>query len=182
MKKKKKRKECLSCGASLLSISCGGPFSFHLSSRTSPVTPDFESFLSYHSQNLGGKAKLFWILLLTYACLTVLGLHCCAGFPLVAASENYFLSQCAGFSSQGLLLLRSTGFRAHGRQEMRHVGSIAVVSGTQGTGSVIGHAGLVAPGQVTSSWTRNQSRNCCVGRRILYHRSTREALDSLMDY
>ena len=29
--KKKKRIECLSCGASLLSISCGGPFSFHLS-------------------------------------------------------------------------------------------------------------------------------------------------------
>ena len=51
---------------------------------------------------------------LVYSFGAVLGLHCCAGF-LSSCSRQGLLSSCdAGFSLRRLLLLLSTGFRAHG--------------------------------------------------------------------
>ena len=87
--------------------------------------------------------------------LAVLGLHSCAGFFLVAAGEGCSSLQCAGFSLLWLLLLQS--FRA---------------CGLSGCGSVaLWHAG--------SSQTRDRIRVSCVGRWILYHWATREALGIL---
>ena len=40
-------------------------------------------------------------------------LPCFTGFSLVAASRGYLLLQCVGISFQGLVLLQSTGSRAH---------------------------------------------------------------------
>ena len=45
--------------------------------------------------------------LFVYLFLVVLGLCCCAGFPLVAVSRAYSLLLCAGFSFHWLLLLPS---------------------------------------------------------------------------
>ena len=44
--------------------------------------------------------------------LAVLGLRCCEGFSLVAASQDYSLLPCWGFSLWWLLLFQSTGSRA----------------------------------------------------------------------
>ena len=41
-----------------------------------------------------------------------------------------------GFSSQGPPLLRSTGTRAHGLQQLQHVGSAVAAPGLQSTGAV----------------------------------------------
>ena len=43
--------------------------------------------------------------------LALLGLHCCAGFPLAVAGRGCSLLWCSGFSLWWLLLLRSTGSR-----------------------------------------------------------------------
>ena len=56
-------------------------------------------FWTFHFNDIicGFKQKKLFI----YLFLTVLGLHCCMGFSLVAA--------CVGFSLQWLLLLQSMG-------------------------------------------------------------------------
>ena len=56
------------------------------------------------------------------------------GLSLVAESGGYSSLQCAGFSLQWLLLLRSTG--------SRHVGSVVVACGLQSAGSVVVAHGL----------------------------------------
>ena len=45
--------------------------------------------------------------------MAVLDLHHPAGLPLVAVSRGYFLLWCMDFLLQWLLLLQSTGFKAH---------------------------------------------------------------------
>ena len=70
--------------------------------------------------------------------------------------------QCAGFSLQWLLLLRTQG-------------SVAVARGLWSTGSVVvAHGGLVAPRLVGSSRTRARTRVPCTGRWTLNHCTTRE--------
>ena len=51
---------------------------------------------------------------LIYLFLAVLGLCCCVGFSVVAASGGYSSLRCAGFSLRWLLLLLSTGSRRAG--------------------------------------------------------------------
>ena len=46
------------------------------------------------------------------------------GLSLVAASGGYSSLWCVGFSLRWLLLLRSTGSRHRGLQELLHVGSV----------------------------------------------------------
>ena len=48
--------------------------------------------------------------------LAVLGLHCCTGFSLVAASGGYSSWRCVGFSLWWLLLLQTTGSRAEAQE------------------------------------------------------------------
>ena len=79
------------------------------------------------------------------------------GYSLVAVSRGYSSLQCTGFSLQWLLLLRSTGSRAQAQEFWR--------------------TGLVAPRHVRSSQTRARTRVPCIGRRILNHCATREALE-----
>ena len=78
------------------------------------------------------------------------------GLSLVAASRGYSLLGCAGFSSQWLLLLRNIGSRAQA-QQLRRTGPVA-----------LRHVG--------SSRTRARTCGPCIGRRILNHCATREAL------
>ena len=51
----------------------------------------------------------FFIYDFVYLLVAVLGLHCCSGFSLVAASVGCSLLWCAGFSLRRLLLLWSAG-------------------------------------------------------------------------
>ena len=62
-----------------------------------------------------------------YLCLflAVLGLHCCTGFSLVAASRSALQFWCEGISFRWLLFLQSTGSRARGLQQLQLLGSRA---------------------------------------------------------
>ena len=76
--------------------------------------------------------------------------------------------QCTGFSLRWLLLLwstgsRHTGFSSCGTRTLEHRLSSCVT-------------GLVAPQHVGSSRTRARTRVPCIGRRILNHCATRDAL------
>ena len=55
---------------------------------------------------LGDALKNIYIYFI-YLFLAVLGLRCCVGFSIVAASSDYSLAMIHGFSLQGLLLLQS---------------------------------------------------------------------------
>ena len=78
------------------------------------------------------------------------------GLSLVAASGGHSSSRCAGLSLSQPLLLQSTGSRR--------------------AGSVVWLTGPVAPRHVGSSQTRARTRVPCIGRQILNHCATREAL------
>ena len=78
------------------------------------------------------------------------------GLPLVAASGGHSSLRCAGLSLSRPLLLRSTG--------SRRAGSVVVAHGP----SCSRHAG--------SSQTRARTHVPCIGRQILNHCATREAL------
>ena len=98
----------------------------------------------------------------------MLGLHCCTGFSLVAASGGYSQLRCADPSLRWLLLLRSTVSRA----------SVVAACGLRGCCSqaqYLWHAGLVALWHVGSSRTRDGTRVSCIGKQVLYHWATREA-------
>ena len=97
----------------------------------------------------------FLINLFIYGCVGSLLLR--RGLSLAAVSWGYSSLWCAGFSLRWLLLLWSTGSRAHGLQELWRTG-------------------LVAPRHVGSSQTRPGTHVSCIGRRILKHCATREVL------
>ena len=93
-----------------------------------------------------------------YLFLAVLGLHCCTR-----------ASHCSGFSCCGARTLGSraqqlwlAGYRAQAQQLWR--------------------MDLVAPRHVGSSRTRGRTCVPCIGRRILNHCTTREALAALQNY
>ena len=68
------------------------------------------------------KKKLFIFVYDFWLCWVFVAVR---GLSLVAASGGYS-SFAAGFSLQWLLLLRSTGSRAHRLQEMQRMGSVVV--------------------------------------------------------
>ena len=97
--------------------------------------------------------KFIYLFLFIYfwLCWVLVAAH---GLFLVAASGGYSSLQCVGFSSQGLLLLQSTGSRLTSfstcgtrAQQLRMAGSRVQAQQLWGTG-------LVAPQHVGSSQTR----------------------------
>ena len=83
---------------------------------------------------------------------------------LVVVSRGYSSLQCVGFSLRWLLLLWSTG--------SRHAGFSSCGTWAQQSW----RTGLVAPRHVGSSQARARTRVPCIGRQILNHCTTREAL------
>ena len=96
---------------------------------------------------------IFFFFLNFWLCWVFVSLR---GLSLVVASGGHSSSQCVGLSLSRPLLLRSTG--------SRRAGSVVVVTGP------------VAPRHVGSSQTRARTRVPCIGRQILNHCATREAL------
>jgi len=110
-----------------------------------------------------------------YLCLTVLGLHYCAGFSPVQRVRATPQLQRAGFSLWWLLVLWSTGSRAHRLQQFWHTGSVVVFPGSRAQALRLWCTGWVSPWHVGSSRTRDQTHVTCIGRQTLYHYTTREA-------
>ena len=82
-----------------------------------------------------------------------------AGFSLVAVSGGYSSLRCSGFSLWWLLLSQSVGSRACRLRQLR-------LAGPRVWAQQLWYTGLVAPSLVGSSWTRDQTRVPCIGRRI----------------
>ena len=97
----------------------------------------------------------------------VLGLCCCTDFSLVAVSSGCSSWQCGGLSLQWLLLLWALGYTSF---RLRFLGSRAQAQR-------LWHTGLVAPRYVESFWARDRTCVSCIGRWILHHSATREALE-----
>ena len=96
------------------------------------------------------------------------------GLSLVVASGGYSSLWCTGFS------LRSTGSRHAGFSRWR-AGSVVVAHGLWSAGSVVVAHGLsCSAADVGSSQTRARTRVPCIGRRILNHCATREALHNFL--
>ena len=74
-----------------------------------------------------------------------------------------------------LLLLWSTGSGACRLQQLWYTGSVAVATGLQSTGSITAAHGL----RCSAVPEISQTRISCIGRWILYHWATREALHFL---
>ena len=127
-------------------------FSFSLDSSVVPEC--------LHSQPVFWRACGF-----IYLLLSVLGLHCCLRFSPVTVNRDC-LSSCNAWTSHfsGLSCCRAwavghMGFSSCGSWALEHRLS----------------TGLVAPGYVESSWTRNWIHVSCIGRHGLCHWSTKEA-------
>ena len=109
------------------------------------------------------RVHSFCIVLLIFVyllSLAVLGLRCRADFSLVGWA-GAALPCSAQAASHWLLLLRSTGSRAHGLQQLWHTGPVALC-------------------QMASSCTRDQACVSWIGRWIPYHWATREPSGSLL--
>ena len=104
----------------------------------------------------------------------------CVGFSLVAVSGGYSSLQCAGFSLRWLLLLRSMGSRHAGFSSCGTRAKQLQLAGCRVQAQQLWCMGLVAPWHVGSSQTRAQTRVPCIGRQILNHCATREALISFL--
>ena len=89
------------------------------------------------------------------------------GLSLVVASGGYSSLRYAGFSLRWLFLLRSTDPRRAGFSSC----------GSRALERRLRSCGARAPRHVGSSPTRARTRVPCIGRRILNHCATREALD-----
>ena len=98
------------------------------------------------------------------------------GLSLVAASEGHSPLQCAGLSLPWPLLLQSTGSR---RADFSSCGMWAQqpwLMGSRAQAQQLWHRSPVALRHVGSSRTRARTRVPCIGRRILNHYATKEAL------
>ena len=98
------------------------------------------------------------------------------GLSLVAASGGYSSLQCTGFSLRWLLLLWSTGSRHTGFSSCGTWAQQLWLAGSRVQAQQLWHTGLVAPQHVGSSQTRGRTRVTCIGRWILNHCATSEAL------
>ena len=98
------------------------------------------------------------------------------GLSLVAASGDYSLLRCAGFTLRWILLLWRMGSR---HESFRSCGTRAQqlwLMGSRAQAQQLWLTGLVAPRHVVSPRTRAPTGVPCIGRRILNHCTTREAL------
>ena len=77
-------------------------------------------------------------------------------------------------------LVAEHGLQAHRLQQSWHASSVVVACGLQSAGSVVVGMGLVVPQHVGSSRTRARTHVPCIGRQILNHCTTREALIPLL--
>ena len=119
----------------------------------------------YAGTNNRYLVDLFWspaLMYFTYLFMAVLGLHWCAGLPIVAASRGYSL--IAGFSLEWFLLLPSAGSRACG---LNSHSSWALEHRLNSC--------LAVPQYAGSSWTRGWTRVSCIGRWIICHWTIRKA-------
>ena len=99
------------------------------------------------------------------------------GLSLVAASGGYSSLRCTGFSLRWLLLLWSTGSRRMGFSSCSMRAQQLWLTGSRAQAQQLWRTGLVALRHVGSSRTRDRTCVPCIGRRILNHCATREALD-----
>ena len=108
--------------------------------------------------------------------LVMLGLRCCLSFSLVTVSGGSSVAMVHGFSLQYLFLLWTLGSRACRLQQVWAVGSVVAIPRLQSTGSVVVVHGFSS--SATCGVFPNQGRNrvSCIGRQVLYHWATREAL------
>ena len=101
--------------------------------------------------------------------LAVLGLHCCAqAFSSCRERGLLFVAVC-GLLIAVASLVAEHGLQARGLQQLW-------LAGSRAQAQWLWRAGLVAPRHVGSSRTRARTRVSCIGRRILNHCATREAL------
>ena len=105
--------------------------------------------LESHSLLASRRSKGFLFLILFIITLAVLGLGYCVGFSLVVVSGVCPPAAVHRLIATRLLLWRSSTVAVHG---------------------------LAAPWHVRSSQFRGQTHIFCIGRWILYHWATREAL------
>ena len=98
------------------------------------------------------------------------------GFSLVAASRGYSSLRRADFSLQWLLLLQSMGSRRVGFSSCGTRAQQLWLAGSRAQAQQLWRTGLVALRHVGSSRSRAQTRVPCIGRQILNHCATREAL------
>ena len=125
--------------------------------------------------NFFKKIYLFiYLFIYFWLCWVFVAAH---GFSLVVASRGYSLLQYKGFSLWWLLLLQSMALGMWA--------SVVVTCRLSSCGSralecrlnSCGTRGLVAPRHVGSSRTRARTHVPCIGRPILNHCATREALN-----
>ena len=113
--------------------------------------------------------------------LAVLCLHYCVGFLQLQQVGATLQWPCSGFSLWWLLHLQSRDSRMCGLQQLRQMGSVAAAPGLQRTDSVVVAHGL--SGSTTCRIFPDEGLNpcfSCIGRRILYHNATREALVEIL--
>ena len=96
----------------------------------------------------------------------VLGLHCCEDFSLAGMSRGYPLLQCTDFPLGWLLSLRPTVSPAFGLRKLQ----------LPAAEHRLGGCGSRAQQYGGPSWVRGQTHGPCMGRRILYCGTTKEAL------
>lgn len=108
-----------------------------------------------HTQSSGFSQKGWWplLFLFIYLFLTVLGLRCCSGFSLVAASRGYSL-----VAVHRLLIEVASPVAENRLQGVR--ASVVVAPGLQSTGSTLEVHGLSCPKACGSFW--GQGSNPCV--------------------
>ena len=104
-----------------------------------------------------------------YLFISALGLHCCAGFFLVAVSGRYSLFWFRSFSLGKILLLQSMDFRAGRLQKLRCRAQQLQFLGSRAQAQQLWQPGLFALHHAGSSQTRDRTHVSCIGRQILYH-------------
>ena len=114
---------------------------------------------------------LFIKVLFAYLFSAVLGLRCCGGFSLVVASGGSAPVATLRFPAEVASLVSTcsgrAGFSSCGSRDLEH--------------RLIGHGprASLTLRQVGSSQIRNRAHLSCIGRTILHHWGTREALEYL---
>ena len=109
-----------------------------------------------------GRADTFlYIYNFIYLFLGVLSLCCFVGYSLVVVC--------------GLLIAIASLFAEHRLQGTRGLQQLQLL-GSRAQAEQLRHSGLVAPWHVEPSWIRDGTRVSYIGRWILYHGATREAL------
>ena len=142
-------------------------------------------FFWKHASNAGSECEnwlFFFFLINLFIYLFIFGCVgsslLCAGCLLVAVSGGYSPTslRCSGFSLSWLLLLQTTGSRRAGFSSCGTWAQQLWLAGSRAQAQQLWRTGLVAPWHVGSSRARARTRVPCIGRRILNHCATREAL------